>query len=97
MQANAIHHLVDEVATADCVTKLKPDPEGLEMLAARFECEPSQMVVIGDHVHDMTGAKKFGATAVRARWCGLVPDDCLLADHQFLDVGGFEKWVHSQF
>jgi phosphoglycolate phosphatase len=87
---------IDLLVTGTCVEKRKPDSEGLRKVIAHFQCQPSQVTMIGDHVYDVSAAKREGARAVRASWHGYwkVPD-CEVADLQFFDVPSFVGWVRE--
>jgi HAD superfamily hydrolase (TIGR01509 family) len=57
----------DRVAHAlgrDDVTKAKPDPDGLEALAALHAVDPSQVVLVGDSDTDHDAARAAGAASV---------------------------------
>jgi HAD superfamily hydrolase (TIGR01549 family) len=58
------------VITGDCLENHKPDPEGLHRIANHFNCDTSQLVMIGDHDVDITAAKSAGALPIRANWHG---------------------------
>lgn len=80
--------------SGSCVGKHKPDPEGLLKIAGYFACEPSQLVMVGDHDYDVQAAKAVGATAIRASWHRYGPPEyCALSDQHFKSVEEMLRWV----
>lgn len=80
---------IDFCVTGTCVTQHKPDPEGLHMIATKFSCELSDLIVVGDHDFDVKAAKSTGAYAVRASWHRFDPPlTCTYADELFMNVVG---------
>lgn len=49
------------VAREDC--RPKPDPEGLLMIAEKWQIPPANMVYIGDHIYDIEAALAAGMVA----------------------------------
>jgi phosphoglycolate phosphatase-like HAD superfamily hydrolase len=54
----------DEIISADDVTRLKPDPEGIELIHQKTGVPYKKMVMIGDRTSDTIPAKKKGARAI---------------------------------
>ncbi len=52
------------------VAKNKPHPEGLLKLVNHFKCGPDDVLMIGDHEHDIVGAKQAGCRSALAFWNG---------------------------
>jgi len=76
---NEIEKHFEIVITGDCLENHKPDPEGLHRIATHFNCDTSQLVMIGDHDVDITAAKSAGAFPIRANWHGFKESkDCPL-------------------
>ncbi len=97
IQASKLDKLFSCVVSGTCVTLRKPHPEGILRIAKQFNCELKDVTVIGDHEHDVQGAKTAGARAVRASWHSywqVAP--CETADHQFFGVSNFSQWVLGQ-
>ncbi len=63
-----LHHYFDDKVSGTCVEKNKPDPEGLLLLSDRLSVEPHEMIMIGDHAHDVHGAGEVGARAIQVHW-----------------------------
>lgn len=50
------------------VKRNKPAPEGLQKLVQHFNCGPGNVLMIGDHAHDIQGAKEAGCQSALALW-----------------------------
>ena len=70
LQRNKLDHYFDVVIAADCVTKHKPDPEGLLRIATELGCDVDDVVMIGDHDVDVLAARAAGVKPIRANWHG---------------------------
>jgi len=87
---------IEQWITGSCVSHHKPDPAGLKKICELFNCEPADLIVVGDHDYDMIAAKKAGAYAVRAAWHTYDPPArCDLADKHFTSVAAFTDWAHT--
>jgi pyrophosphatase PpaX len=62
----------ETVVGLDCVSRPKPDPEGLLLAASRLGVLPSRAVYIGDRDVDVDAGRHCGMTVWRATW-GLPP------------------------
>lgn len=94
LKHTGLEKIVSIVQSGTCVVQKKPQPEGIQRIAAHHAATPAQMVMIGDHDMDMRGGRGYGIHSVRASWHGVWADDkCALADRQFHDVADFKKWV----
>lgn len=95
LEASGLESLVELCVSGTCVTR-KPSPDGLHRLLSHFECKADEVVVVGDHEHDVTTPKGLGARGVRASWHGYWKvDPCTHADHQFYSVPEFQAWVRT--
>ncbi len=87
---------IDFHLSGDCVSKPKPDSEGLLNIAKLFECNPSEIYMVGDHEHDMLAAKNAGAKGIRASWHGHWQEaECVLGDEQFHCSKEFVQWLSN--
>ena len=62
-----IENLFDKIFYARCkgVENEKPNPKAFQMICDHFNCEPSEVVFVGDHpINDIQGAKRFGMSTV---------------------------------
>lgn len=73
LHRNGLDSLFDLLVSADCVTRHKPDPEGLHFISRQWKCPIKEIVMIGDHDVDMIAAKSVGALPIRANWHGFSP------------------------
>ncbi len=96
LKATGLKRKLEHCVSGTCVTRRKPDAEGLKGIIRRFDCSPSDVVMVGDHEHDVLGAQSAGATAVRASWHGYWSiEKCTQADFQFFTVPDFSAWARS--
>jgi phosphoglycolate phosphatase-like HAD superfamily hydrolase len=73
LQKHGLDALFEVLVTADCVTRHKPDPEGLHYVSRQWACPIEELVMIGDHDVDMIAARSAGALPIRANWHGFSP------------------------
>ncbi|MBK8202801.1 MAG: HAD-IA family hydrolase [Bdellovibrionales bacterium] len=96
LHENRLLQYFDHVVSGNCVSRRKPHPEGLSKIQEFFSCETSEMVMVGDHDHDMQAAKIFGALPIRASWHNYWDHDvCSNAQRQFFCSTQFFEWVKS--
>jgi len=62
------------VICADQLNNSKPDPEGILLACEKMQCEPSQVLYVGDHPKDIQAASAAGAMSIGVRW-GYIPLD----------------------
>jgi len=59
---------------SDQLSNSKPDPEGILLACEKMQCDPAQVLYIGDHPKDIQAASAAGAMSVGVRW-GYIPED----------------------
>ena len=64
MRATGLDGAFDAVVFGDEVPHQKPDPAPVQMAARYLRTAPTDMVLVGDAMDDMTMARRAGATAV---------------------------------
>jgi len=64
MRANGLSDAFDTVIYGDEVPHQKPDPAPLQLAARYLRLKPSELVLIGDAMDDMTMARRADATAI---------------------------------
>jgi len=64
MKASGVLELIDELVTSVDAGIRKPNPGGLELLAARLQVQPSEMIFVGNEKKDVEVAIAFGCEAV---------------------------------
>jgi phosphoglycolate phosphatase len=60
LQQHGIQHYFKEVIGGDRFEKKKPDPMALEWLMTTYDCQPQQMVMVGDSKNDILAAQRAG-------------------------------------
>lgn len=91
-----LSQVIDHLVAGDQVTHRKPHPEGMLKIQELYKCQTHELVMIGDHEHDMQAAKALGIKAVRASWHEhWQHESCTLADHQFYKHTDFHNWVST--
>ncbi len=89
---------VEYLISGDCVSLRKPNPEGLLKIKSLFNCDTHEMVMVGDHEHDMQAGHKTGVFSIRASWHNHWDDgECIIANKQFFCDYHFSEWVCSTF
>lgn len=85
----------DHIVTGTCVPNNKPAPDGLHRLSQNLEAQFDQLVMVGDHHHDIVPAKELGCTTVHACWKNK-PNSIESKAHQSFDsVVSFMDWFRS--
>ncbi|MDW6091666.1 phosphoglycolate phosphatase [Vibrio rhizosphaerae] len=60
LQQHGISHYFKEVIGGDRFEKKKPDPMALEWLLTTYNCQPRQMLMVGDSKNDILAAQRAG-------------------------------------
>ena len=99
LRANAIDGYFTCTVGGCMVSKNKPYPDGLSLVAEQLLVSPEKIIVVGDHVHDMEGTKKFGSLFVGASWSRPVGNNFDLGQTDFIfhTVDDFGVWLESVF
>lgn len=85
------------LVSGSCVSRCKPDPEGLYKISRHFGCSPSELHMVGDHENDMNAARACGAIALRASWHNPEQvDTCTISNQQFHSIEVFQQWVSQK-
>ncbi len=96
LKHTGLDQMIDHMVSGECVKQRKPNPEGLVNIQKRFECRPEDMVMVGDHEHDMLAAHQLGVFSVRASWHKHWDDGiCTVANKQFSSNDKFYEWLVS--
>jgi len=67
LEAHGISHLVDEIVGGNDVSNMKPDPEGLNLIAKNLGLEPKDILYIGDSIVDSKASM-----AAEIDFCGVL-------------------------
>lgn len=94
LKQTGLDQWVETCVSGTCIELKKPHPDGLHRILDRLGCGPEQVTMVGDHEHDVLGAKKAGVRAVRASWHAYFKiEACPWADAQFYQVDEFLSWA----
>ncbi len=97
LEHSGLRGYFQEFVSGSCVKAKKPNPEGLLKILDSLGCEAHRVTMVGDHEHDVWGAKTLSARSVRASWHSYWEiEKCNAADHQFFTFDEFAKWVQSE-
>lgn len=85
-----------QIVTGDCVSRNKPDPEGLLKILERNEWSADDTVMVGDSDFDVLGARAAKVKAVSVGW-GNPESDALKgqSDRHFHAVVDFRRWLEA--
>ncbi|MGZ3689435.1 MAG: HAD family hydrolase [Bdellovibrionota bacterium] len=88
-----------KIVTGSCgVTRNKPHPEGLHRISEALSVPVTSLVHVGDHDHDIQGAKEAGALAVGSRWHSSAQRAWKVTpDHEFADLPSFREWALARW
>lgn len=62
------------VICPDQLSNSKPDPEGILLACTQLQCDPAEVLYVGDHPKDVQAARSAGAVSIGVRW-GYIPED----------------------
>src|SRR4051794_7705679 len=68
---NGLAHMVAHIVGREDVRRIKPDPEGLLVLAERHGVEPKEMLLVGDKDGDRECAERAGARFLHVEEVGV--------------------------
>jgi phosphoglycolate phosphatase len=71
LKANRLEGRVAHVVGREDVTRGKPDPEGMRLLAERHQVEPVRMLLVGDAETDRLSAERAGARFLHVEEIGV--------------------------
>ncbi|MGE0632983.1 MAG: HAD family hydrolase [Pseudobdellovibrionaceae bacterium] len=77
----------------------KPHPEGLFLIAKELKLDPKTIVHVGDHHHDVEGARAAEALSIGANWHTSEPEKKSWKHephHQFNCIFEFKNWVNDR-
>lgn len=67
----------------------KPYPDGLRYIVEQMHLSPQDVVMIGDHDHDIQGARTLGCHSIRVHWGETTVQPEEEADYNFYTVDQF--------
>jgi phosphoglycolate phosphatase len=68
LETNGIENHFEHLVAGNMVERNKPFPDGLLMMSDYLRLRPSEILVVGDHPHDMEGSRAAGAYFAGAAW-----------------------------
>src|SRR4051794_1464049 len=71
LEENGLSHLVAHIVGREDVRRIKPDPEGMLVLAERNGVEPAEMMLVGDKDGDRECAERAGARFLHVEEIGV--------------------------
>lgn len=84
LETLGIAHYFDYVVTADDMTRMKPDPQSIQMVQERFNVPPEKVVMIGDMATDIQAAHAAGSTGIGVTYGYGDKDDIIAAGADFI-------------
>lgn len=87
----------ERVVSGTCVGTNKPGHDGLIELLNHYKAQGDEMVMIGDHHHDIEPANELGLTSVHACWKKtphVLPEQ-VKPNYSFDCTGEFQNWIVS--
>ncbi len=96
LQHTGLAKFFKHVVSCTCVTKTKPDPEGLQKLLNLTQFKNHETLMIGDHAFDVRGANALGVKALSVSWGeeGSHPLQAESAEH-FFKIADLHKWAEN--
>lgn len=73
-KATGLDKYFEFIQTNDELKENKPSPEGLISVAKNLSLQPSEIVMIGDHDHDILAGNSFNCKTIWANWCDTCPN-----------------------
>ena len=87
----------DKIVSGTCVINNKPHTDGLVEISKHFSKPFEEMIVVGDHHHDIGPANDLGCFSVHAQWKEiphLLPEN-IQAKKSFTCIQEFHTWVKN--
>ncbi len=93
-----LEHFEFVIGSTD-VSRNKPDPEGLNILSDQLKVTGKEMIVIGDHHHDIQGGNSIGAFSIHANWnhSNHEIDKRHIPNKMFKTVEELKTWIEEEF
>lgn len=88
----------EHIISGTCVETNKPGHDGLLELRGHFDSKEDQMIMVGDHHHDIEPANHLGLYSVHARWKNnphALPEN-VVPDFSFDSTEKFHQWVRDK-
>ncbi len=86
------------VISGTCVPTNKPGHDGLLEIQSVYQASPTEMVMVGDHHHDIEPANALGLTSIHAQWKRIphsLPEK-IKPNFAFGCTLKFNEWIQSK-
>ena len=95
LRKQGLETVFTKITTGTCVEINKPGHQGLLEIQNHHRADIDQMVMVGDHHHDIEPANLLGCLSVHARWKGLSAPlpETVKPNYQFVSTLEFHQWV----
>lgn len=87
-----------KIISGTCVEMNKPEKHGLLEIQKHYNTPFEEMIMVGDHHHDIEPANSLGITSVHAQW-KRIPHELpkgIVPRHSFSDTQRFHDWVKEK-
>lgn len=68
LKKQGLLHFFSKIVSGTCVPNNKPSTDGLVVLLGHYQSPVTDMVMVGDHHHDIEPANDLGMYSIHARW-----------------------------
>ncbi len=89
LKSKGLDHFFEFIVGNTGLKRNKPDPEGLKTIIEGMHLPAHQVVMIGDHDHDIIGGQSLGCKTIRVNWAKTTIPPTAQADWDFDSVNGF--------
>ncbi len=98
LQKTGLNGYFSQVISGTCVPTNKPGHDGLLELKQHHQAESDQMVMVGDHHHDIEPANALGLVSVHAQWKKIphVLPEKVKPNYAFGSLDDFHQWIQYQ-
>lgn len=94
LRHNGLDRYIDHCLGSHCTPRAKPHADGALEILRRYGCTGPEGVMVGDHLHDMSGARDAGLLPIRASWSPhLEHEICTLSAKQFRSARDLHRWI----
>ncbi len=97
LRSHGLIHYFNPIYGSNNVSVNKPNPEGIYKIAKDWNISPEELVMIGDHDHDIEAGKTAGCVTIRAEWRDINPshEKHCEADYTFKHPSEFIEWLNG--
>lgn len=98
LKKQGIEKLFDKIISGSCVKNNKPGHDGLLEIQRHHQADVDEMIMIGDHHHDIEPANSLGIVSVHARWKTkpVILPKKIQPNYKFGCTTDFHNWVKDR-